>query len=123
MVPLLGYFKNPEGQLARWLEVLSTYDLTITFRAGKTHNNADAMSRIPCNSCSYCSKKEADDTSRAQTKAVSSEPVRKMILRSDTHSDDNVQHNSQCQNWLEAKSPDALRVGQMNDPEIKLVIQ
>ena len=116
-------FKNPEGQLARWLEVLSTYDLTITFRAGKTHNNADAMSRIPCNSCSYCSKKEADDTSRAQTKAVSSEPVRKMILRSDTHSDDNVEPNSQSQNWLEAKSPEALRVGQMNDPEIKLVIQ
>ena len=116
-------FENPEGELARSLEVLSTYDLTITFRAGKTHNNADAMSRILCNSSSHCSKKEADDTSRAQTKAVSSEPVRKMVLLSNTHSDDNVEHNSQSQNWLEAKSPEAPRVGQRNDPEIKFVIQ
>lgn len=117
-------FKNPEGQLARWLQVLSTYDLDIKFRAGRLHNNADALSRLPCNSCPHCSKKETEDTSKAQTKAVSIEPVRKMILRSDVQTDnDNVEDNPQSQVWLETKSPEILREGQMNDPVIKVVIE
>lgn len=117
-------FKNPEGQLARWLQVLSTYDLDIKFRAGRLHNNADALSRLPCNSCPHCSKKETEDTSKAQTKAVSIEPVRKMILRSDVQTDnDNVEDNPQSQVWLETKSPEILREGQMDDPVIKVVIE
>ena len=51
-------FKNPEGQLARWLEILGTYDMEIEFRPGKYHNNADGLSRIPCNHCSYCIRQE-----------------------------------------------------------------
>ena len=34
-------FKNPEGQLARWLEVLSSYDFKIQHRPGRQHLNAD----------------------------------------------------------------------------------
>jgi hypothetical protein len=41
-------FKNPEGQLARWFEVLASYDLKIEHRAGRSHNNADALSKRPC---------------------------------------------------------------------------
>ena len=41
-------FKNPEGQLARWLEVLSTYEMKIEHRTGRLHQNADGLSRIPC---------------------------------------------------------------------------
>ena len=54
-------FKNPEGQLARWLEVLSTYDMELEQRPGKQHQNADALSRIPCRQCGYdpeCEKAE-----------------------------------------------------------------
>jgi len=40
-------FKNIEGQLARWLEELSQYDIIIQHRSGKKHKNADALSRIP----------------------------------------------------------------------------
>nr|CAI5836081.1 unnamed protein product [Callosobruchus analis] len=40
-------FKNPEGQLARWIEYLQTYDSEIRHRPGK-HGNADSMSRRPC---------------------------------------------------------------------------
>jgi hypothetical protein len=40
-------FKNPEGQLARWFEVLASYDFRIEHRAGRSHNNADALSRQP----------------------------------------------------------------------------
>ncbi|KAK3095582.1 hypothetical protein FSP39_016324 [Pinctada imbricata] len=52
-------FKKPEGQMARWLEQLATYDFTIEHRAGRIHNNADALSRRPCeNECKYCEKVE-----------------------------------------------------------------
>ncbi|CAC5376668.1 Retrovirus-related Pol polyprotein from transposon 297,Retrovirus-related Pol polyprotein from transposon 17.6,Retrovirus-related Pol polyprotein from transposon 412 [Mytilus coruscus] len=48
-------FKNAEGQLARWLEVLSTYDMKIKHRSGSQYRNADALSRIPCRQCGYSS--------------------------------------------------------------------
>ena len=44
-------FKEPEGQLARWLEKLEEYTFTIVHRRGTLHSNADAMSRIPCRQC------------------------------------------------------------------------
>ena len=44
-------FKNPEGQLARWLEALQEYHFTIEHRKGRLHGNADAMSRRPCPQC------------------------------------------------------------------------
>ena len=37
-------FKNPEGQLAQWLEALQEYNFTIEHRKGHLHGNADAMS-------------------------------------------------------------------------------
>jgi O-acetyl-ADP-ribose deacetylase (regulator of RNase III)/transposase InsO family protein len=68
-------FKEPIGQLARWLEELQQYNMTIIHRAGKLHTNADALSRIPsqepqcdcyragefledlpCGGCSYCKR-------------------------------------------------------------------
>lgn len=64
-------FKNPQGQLARWLEVISQYNMTVTHRPGKNHGNADPLSPIPdkpcpdmkvdigptclpCGGCKYC---------------------------------------------------------------------
>jgi hypothetical protein len=38
-------FKDPRGQVARWLEVLAQYDFDIEHRAGYKHANADGMSR------------------------------------------------------------------------------
>jgi hypothetical protein len=40
-------FKEPQGQLARWLEELSQFNMEIQHRLGKKHTNADALSRIP----------------------------------------------------------------------------
>ena len=51
----LMQFKNPEGQLARWLEVLSEYEIQMVHRPGVQHRNADALSRIPCKQCGYFS--------------------------------------------------------------------
>lgn len=44
-------FKSPTGQLARWLEQISEYDIDIVYRPGRRHNNADTLSRIPCKQC------------------------------------------------------------------------
>lgn len=50
-------FKEPQGQVARWLERLQEYDYTIEHRPGRQHGNADALSRRPrrhhgeCPSC------------------------------------------------------------------------
>ncbi|CAG2247042.1 Transposon Ty3-I Gag-Pol polyprotein,Transposon Ty3-G Gag-Pol polyprotein,Retrovirus-related Pol polyprotein from transposon 297 [Mytilus edulis] len=38
-------FKEPQGQLARWIESLSQYNFDIQHRPGTKHSNADAMSR------------------------------------------------------------------------------
>ena len=49
----LTRFKLIEGQLARWLEELSQYNMVIMHRSGKKHGNADGLSRIedPLESC------------------------------------------------------------------------
>ena len=66
-------FKFIEGQLARWLEELSCYDMEIVHRPGVKHGNADGLSRmsdgldfcncyyagsnpsqLPCGGCKYC---------------------------------------------------------------------
>ena len=53
-------FTNPEGQIARWLEILGTYDFKIEHRAGIVHSNADALSRRPCLTleCTYYARAE-----------------------------------------------------------------
>ena len=56
-------FKNPSGQLARWLEVLSTYRFVIQHRAGVKHGNCDGLSRMnrPCTSCTHCERREDEE--------------------------------------------------------------
>ena len=67
-------FRNPVGQVARWLEALSCYDYIIQHRSGGKHVNADGLSRIPvedtcqcyiagqklsslpCRGCTHCSR-------------------------------------------------------------------
>jgi len=52
-------FKNPEGQVARWIEILQNYDFTIEHRKGEQHKNADSLSRRPCNlNCKHCFRLE-----------------------------------------------------------------
>ena len=47
----LMQYRNPEGQVARWLEILSAYQMNIVHRPGRMHRNADGMSRIQCKQC------------------------------------------------------------------------
>ena len=56
-------FKNPDGQIWRWLQVLNEYDFEIHHRPGSQHKNADGLSRRPCNECRHCEKQELKDES------------------------------------------------------------
>ena len=44
-------FREPQGQVARWIELLSEYHFDIQHRAGRKHQNADGLSRTPCPQC------------------------------------------------------------------------
>ena len=46
-------FKEPQGQIATWLQKLQEYQFTVVHRPGKRHSNADAMSRVPCHQCGF----------------------------------------------------------------------
>lgn len=59
----LMYFKEPEGQVAHWLEEFQPYNFTVVHRPGAHHSNADTMSRSPCSTdgCRNCELREAHE--------------------------------------------------------------
>ena len=46
--------KEPEGQLARWLEQLQEYNFAVIHRKGSNHGNADALSRVSADQSEDC---------------------------------------------------------------------
>ena len=64
----LQNFKQPEGQLARWLEQLQEFEFTIIHRPGKAHCNADALSRRHCS-------KDCPDTHSTATIVAATTPI------------------------------------------------
>ena len=113
-------FKNIEGQMARWLETLGAYDLKIKHRTGRKHMNADSLSRLPCDSCDYCSKREVHEKT-LQLEYPNIEPSVRVLTRSQTskcNEDPNASTDSV--DWLPADN-DKLRMAQSQDEEISLV--
>ena len=111
-------FSKPESQLARWLETLYLYDITIKYRPGRLNSNADAVSRIPCDGCNHCTKQEALSAQRAAKKNITQESCRKMTLRSHTQAiaeDDSLEENPQGSAWITMKTPQDFRNGQLDD--------
>ena len=53
-------FREPEGQIARWIQQLQEYNFEVEHRPGKQHGNADALSRRPCwkDACKHCQRVE-----------------------------------------------------------------
>ena len=70
----LRSFKHPEGQVARWLEVLESYHFKLIHRPGKLHSNADALSRGPCPQCK--GDHEGEGRRRKQPTPDEARPVR-----------------------------------------------
>ena len=123
-------FKLIEGQLARWLEELSQYDMEIVHRAGKYHSNADGLSRItdeispcdcyragasltslPCGGCRYCTRAH-QQWSRFEEDV---DDVVPLSLRSISGGPDNIY-------WGPAYSSKQLRESQLEDQDIAAVI-
>ncbi|PIK35807.1 Retrovirus-related Pol polyprotein from transposon [Apostichopus japonicus] len=76
----LTSFKWTEGQVARWLEVLNTYDYEIQHRAGRLHGNADAISRRPCSDCNHCDKLEEKLTTTNNTDGASCSLIKVRVI-------------------------------------------
>ena len=68
----------PSGQVARWLETLSEFDYTIEYRPGRTHNNADGLSRQKCVDCVQCQRHFP--TPEGQVSTVSMSPVLNAVI-------------------------------------------
>ena len=66
----LFQFKEPEGQIARWLEILNTYDFEIEHRPGRLHGDADALLRIPCKQCGLQDQPQVAVTTRSQARTL-----------------------------------------------------
>lgn len=77
----LTRLKEPEGQLARWLEKLAEYEFEIIHRPGRLHTNADSLSRRPCRQSCPCKLQDPS----SQPKATSHRAVQ-CELDSDTSS-------------------------------------
>ena len=77
-------FKEPQGQLARWMEYIYQFNFSIVHRNGSQHTNADALSRapedggceqflldvqpadLPCKGCDHCTKRHKEWADFAQ---------------------------------------------------------
>ena len=93
-------FKEPEGQVARWLEQLQEFDFSLEHRPGKRHQNADALSRFPCRQCGQ-SHVEVRSDAPAEVFAVPA------VVNS----------------WVLPWTTEELREAQLADPELKSVIE
>ena len=68
----LHKFREPDGQIARWLQRLGPYIFKIEHRAGKRHGNADALSRVPCElNCRQCKRVENEGCENKEYSHVS----------------------------------------------------
>ena len=80
----LKNFREPEGQMARWLERLQEFDFTIFHRPGKKHTNADALSRLPCRQCGRDRHCQNGETTIAATSLVGGEDIGKLQQQDNT---------------------------------------
>ena len=90
----LQNFKNPRGQVARWLERLSDFDFEVEHRPGQLHGNADGLSRLPWDEGASV-KVERDAT---LIQSVNMEPLSRESIRAAQNQDPVL---SQVVRWLE----------------------
>ena len=111
-------FKNPEGQVARWIQRLQEYNFEIQHRQGLKHNNADALSRRPCllQHCKHCDRlesKEVETTPENTSAAAESKAVEVAVrVTSATPSES-----------LDMERYADLRTAQEQDPDIESILR
>ena len=106
----LLHFRCPEGQVARWIQSLQQYDFTVQHRPGSKHGNADALSRRPClnEACRHCDKLDSQEQQKIQGESDIPQVATLQLNQSDSV------HN---------KSAHELRQAQLDDPDIKPVLE
>lgn len=137
--------KQPTGQVARWLELLGTYNLNVTHRPGIQHRNADALSRAPCSKCSKqqngnldevsdnnCSNKNNNLTLNSLNNSITSNTSDKQDIINASQSEmtraitrSNSDNNSpflSTQIILSQWSPSELRTLQLKDPDLNIIM-
>ena len=124
-------FRTIEGQLARWIEELSQYNMEIVHRPGVKHGNADGLSRIPdnvpfcdcyaagkdiltlpCKGCKFCKRADQQWTKfNSDVDEVIPLAVRSLSLR------DNKESSTQL-----GMGKDQIREEQLKDKDIQQLI-
>jgi len=127
-------FKNIEGQLSRWIEELSQYNMIIQHRSGKKHLNADGLSRIPddlntcndykpgvdlknlpCGGCDFCTRaRQQWETFEEDVDFVIPLTIRKLTP------ENNVDFRGHS--WATPYSSQDLHDEQMKDPDLKVLM-
>ena len=105
-------FRNPEGQIARWIQRLQEYDFEIQHRPGLKHNNADALSRRPClaQHCKHCDRQESKARTLTAEEKIEPKVCAVVTIPADSTLVD-ITHYSD------------IRQKQMQDPDLRPVLE
>ena len=96
---------EPIGQQARWLDVIGEFDFEIEHRPGRSHGNADAMSRKPCRQCGSGLAEQAEPVT---------EPDAKVCTIHMAAPEEDPTHP-----W----SPQSIATATAEDPELRVVLE
>ncbi|CAI5684478.1 unnamed protein product [Oreochromis niloticus] len=115
-------FKEPEGQLALWLEMLQDYHFEVRHRAGRLHTDADALSRRPCEEkqCRYCQRLEDREGMTSVIASPQGGPENDSVPGGHCSSLQ-VQSAAGATEGLEAMDPQQLQHDQNQDPALSQV--
>ena len=99
--------------MGRWLAFLNNYDFEIQHRPGKSHGNADALSRRSCTVCDFCERREQQELAVLAWDGDDQHFCGLLVA-------DNPDVSQQ---WFESYSPTQLRQWQDDDPVLHKVLQ
>ena len=117
----LKSFKQPEGQVARWLEELSVFDMDdIEHRPGRKHSNADGLSRGPCPQCKMDHYGEKIRRGKAATTPIDHSNV---ITRGQAKTEMKTTSEDLSSNWLASfnLNTESFKLQQASDPVLSEV--
>ena len=121
----LQTLKEPEGQLARWLERLQEYQFEVIHRAGKNHSNADAMSRRP--PCKQCNRDDCDNPNHLADENLQPNLVSDLLANSTIQEaprlvEDNLA-SLPVANALPIQVNEGMRMAQLNDDTLGPILR
>ena len=71
-------FKEPEGQMARWLKKLQEYSFQIVHHCSRKHTNVDSLSHLPYKQCGYQPSEQLPVTAVSLQMGITSAELHKL---------------------------------------------